>query len=172
MAVRLWTAMLVLIGVFVMHGAQCAAADGAGHSSPAAHSPAAHSPAGHSAVLAPTGTLVHDVAEAAGVVAGTAIAPIGTVLADTPPAAHPAAGFPAGVAAMAGSPASDSHGTAGHLWTVCLAVLAAALAVLLAVLLPRSGLVSRLALPRVRARLRSLSPPRPPDLSELCLLRI
>ena len=141
MAARLWTALLVLVGVFVMHGAQCAAADGAAHSSPATHST---------------------------VVAG--IAPVGTVLADSPPAAHQATGSPAAVAAD--SPLSDSHQTAGHLWTVCLAVLAAALAVLLAVLLPHPVLTARLALTRARAQLRSLTPARPPDLSELCLLRI
>ena len=80
MAARLWTALLVLVGVFVMHGAQCAAADGAAHSSPATHS----------TVLAPTGSLMHDAAVAATVVAG--IAPVGTVLADSPPAAHQAIG--------------------------------------------------------------------------------
>jgi hypothetical protein len=44
--------------------------------------------------------------------------------------------------------------------------------VLLAALLPHLRSVARLALPRVRARLRFPSPPRPPDLSALCLLRI
>jgi hypothetical protein len=161
MAARLWTALLVLVGVFVVHGAQCAAADGAGHSSPAAHS----------TVLAPTGSLLHDVPMAAIAVAGTGIAPVGTALADSPPATHQAVGSPATIAA-ADSPTRDSHGTAGDLWTVCLAVLAAALAVLLAALLPHLRSVARLALPRVRARLRSPSPPRPPDLSALCLLRI
>jgi hypothetical protein len=160
MAARLWTALLVLIGVFVMHGAQCtAAADDAGHPSPAAHSTAP----------APTGTLMHGAAEAATVVAATGIAPIGTVLAATAPDAHPGSGFPA---AVADSPPSDSHGTAGHLWTVCLAVLTAALAVLLALLRPHPGLLARLPLTRMRALLRSLTPARPPDLSELCLLRI
>ena len=162
MAARLWTALLVLVGVFVMHGAQCtAAADDTGHPSPAAHS----------TVLAPSGTLIHGAAEAAAVVAATGIAPVGTGLAAMVPAAHPASGSPAAVA-VADSPRSDSHGTAGHLWTVCLAVLASALAVLLAVLLPHRGLLARLALPRVRSRLGSLSPLQPPDLSELCLLRI
>jgi hypothetical protein len=104
-------------------------------------------------------------------VAATGNTPVGTVLADTAPAAHPATGSPAAIAAADG-PSSDSHGTAGHLWTVCLAVLAAALAVLLAVLLPQPGFLARLAIPRVRARVRSLSALRPPDLSELCLLRI
>ncbi len=160
MAARLWTALLVLVGVFVMHGAQCtAAADDAGHPSPAAHS----------TVLAPTGTLMHGAAVPAIVVAATSSAQVVTVLADTASVAHPASGSPA---AGAGSPLSDSHGVAGHLWTLCLAVLAAAVAVLLAVLLPHRGLPARLALPRMRARSRSLSPLRPPDLSELCLLRI
>ena len=96
---------------------------------------------------------------------------VGTVLADSPPEAHQTLGSP-GTVAVADSPSSDSHGTAGHLWTLCLAVLAAALAVLLAVLLPHLRIVARLALPLAQARLRSLSPLRPPDLSELCLLRI
>lgn len=160
MTARLWTALLVLAGVFVMHGAQCAAADGAGHPSPTAHSTA----------LAPTGPLMHDVAEAATVMAGTGMALAGTVFADTPPTAHQAVGAVA--VTVADIPSSDSHGAAGHLWTVCLAVLASALAVLLAVLLPRFALAARLARPHARARLRSLSPPRPPDLSELCLLRV
>jgi hypothetical protein len=114
---------------------------------------------------------MHDAAVAATVLARTGIAPVSTVLAGSPPAAHQALGSPATVAVV-DSPTSDSRGTAGHLWTVCLAVLAAALAMLLAVLLPHLRLVARLALPRVRGRLRSLRPPRPPDLSELCLLRI
>jgi hypothetical protein len=162
MAARLWTALLVLVVVFVMHGAKCtAAADDVGHPSPAAHF----------TVPAPAGTLMHGAAETAAVITATGLAPVVTVLADTTPATHPATVSPAAVAAD-DSPSSDSHGTAGHLWTVCLAVLAAALAVLLALLLPHPGLLARLAPPRVRARLRSLSPPRPPDLSELCLLRI
>lgn len=162
MAARLWTALLLLAGVFVMHGAQCmTAADDAGHPSSAAQS----------TVLAPTASLMHDAAAAATVVPGAGIVPVGAALAGPPSAAHQAVGAPA-TATPADRPSSDSHGTAGHLWTVCLAVLAAALAVLLAVLLPHLRLVARLALPRMRAWLRSLSPPRPPDLSELCLLRI
>jgi hypothetical protein len=163
MAARLWTALLVLVGVFVMHGAQCAAAaDDAGHLSPVAHSTA----------LPPTGTLMHGAVEAAATVATvTDMALAGSAVADTAPAAQPATGSPTAVA-TADSPPSGSHGTAGHLWTVCMAVLAAAMAVLLALLLPHPGLLARLALTRVRSQLRSLTPTRPPDLSELCLLRI
>lgn len=161
MAARLWTALLVLVGVFVMHGLQCAAADDGGQPSPAAHS----------TVLSPTGSLMQDAAAAATGVAGTGIVPVGTALADSSPPGHHAVESPAPVAG-ADSASSDSHGTAGHLWTLCLAVLAAALAVLQTVLLSRVTLGARPALSRVRARLRSLSPPRPPDLSELCLLRI
>ena len=167
MAVRLWTALLVLVGMFVVHGAQCmTAADGAGHPTTAAHT----------AVLAPTGTLMHDAVEATTVTAAAGITPISALVGDTEPAdtapvVHSATGSPAAVA-VSDAPAAGSHGTAGHLWTVCLAVLAAALAVLLAVLLPHPRLVSRVALLRVLARLKSLSLARPPDLSELCLLRI
>jgi hypothetical protein len=95
----------------------------------------------------------------------------GTAFVDAAPAPQPATGSHSAVA-TANSPPSDPHGTAGHLWTVCLAVLAAALAVLLAILLPHPGLLARLALTRVRAQLRSPTPTRPPDLSELRLLRI
>ncbi|RZU30809.1 DUF6153 family protein [Blastococcus saxobsidens] len=163
MAARLWTALLVLVGIFVMHGAQCTAAavDG-GRSSPVAHS----------TVLAPPGTPVHGAAEtAATVVSATGIAAIGTVLTATAPAAHAATGLSAAVAAADG-PLSDSHGTLGHLWSVCLAVLAAALAGLLALLLPHPVLTARRPLTRVRARSTAPTLARPPDLSELCLLRI
>ena len=64
------------------------------------------------------------------------------------------------------------HDTAAHLWTLCLAVLAAALAVLLTWLVPRARHLSAPALGYARARLLSLAPPRPPDLSAVCLLRI
>jgi hypothetical protein len=135
-AARLWTALLVLVGVFVMHGAQCtAAADDAGHPVPASHC----------TVLPPPGTLMHGAAEAATVVTTTGMAPVGTVLAATAPAGHTASESPA---AVADSPLSDSRGAAGHLWSVCLAVLAAALAVRLALPVPHRGLLARRALPR------------------------
>jgi hypothetical protein len=77
------------------------------------------------------------------------------------------------------APAADAqrgtgpHGAAEHLWTLCLAVLAAGLAVLLAVLAPRLIGAAAAALRRARARAAGgLAPLRPPDLSALCLLRI
>lgn len=165
MAARLWTArltaLLVLVGVFVMHGVQCTtAADGVGHPSPAAHS----------AGLAPTGTPQSGPAEAAVAHAVVDTGVTGAVLPDTA-ADHPAPDQ-AQAAAVTADGAGAPHKTAGHLWTVCLAVLAAALAVLLAILLPHPGLLARLALTRVRALLRSVTAARPPDLSQLCLLRI
>jgi hypothetical protein len=97
------------------------------------------------------------------------------------PAAPPAVDSHVGASAAADDPAAVSdgrhgsplHGSAGHLWTLCLAVLAAGIAVLLALLVPRLvGLVSP-ALRRVRTRTVGwLAPLRPPDLSALCLLRI
>jgi hypothetical protein len=146
MAGRLWTALLVLAGVFAVHGAQCTAADG-----------------GHVATHPPTASIVltalapGHAAEAAGVTAPT----------DPAPGAHIA------TTATAGDRRPDApHETADHLWTLCLAVLAAALAALLAALLPRPARLTGPALIHARARLRSLAPPRPPDLSALCLLRI
>jgi hypothetical protein len=75
--------------------------------------------------------------------------------------------------ASAGSSSGHWHGLPGHLWAACLAVLAAGLAVLLLLTAPR---LMRLALPAaLPAWLRAPSwpaPPRPPDLSSLCVLRI
>jgi hypothetical protein len=67
---------------------------------------------------------------------------------------------------------SSPHG-AGHLWALCLAVLAAGLAVLLLALVRRSLAIRLPLLPRAIGRaLGSFSPPRPPDLYSLCLMRI
>jgi hypothetical protein len=162
MAARLWTTLLVLAGVFVMHGVQCTvAADDLAHASSAVH-PAASAP----------GLLTHSAGEVTGTLTAATpdVAGPGTAPAATAPA-HPASASHEATAVTGSSPTAP-HGAADHLWTVCLAVLAAALAALLAVLLPHPGLVTRLALTRVRTRLRSLTPARPPDLAELCLLRI
>jgi hypothetical protein len=149
--------LLLLAAVFAMHGAQCtAAADGAASTSTPATA------AVGATVLSPD----HSHLAAAAF----------TALADPMGGAHPAGIAHVGPSgtAVAGAPAGHSgapHDAAGHLWTVCLAVLAAGLAVLHAVLTPRLTRLTSPAVTRVRARLRSLAP-RPPDLSALCLLRI
>lgn len=80
--------------------------------------------------------------------------------------------------AAAAAPVDAGHGGAphnssAHLWTACLAVLAAALATLLALLVPRLVQLGPPVLRSARARAAGwLIPPRPPDLSALCLLRI
>ncbi len=140
MAVRLWTALLLLAAVFTLHGLQCAVGD---HT---AGSPGAGGEQ-HAAVAALT---------LPAAAAGHAPAP-GSVMAAAP--AHDA-------------PKRTPHST-GQLWTVCLAVLAAGLAALLALILPRLVQLARSGLPRALADARrALMPLRPPDLSELCLLRI
>ncbi len=161
MAARGWTALLLLAAVFAMHGLQCTAAGtehAAGHgAAPVAAAPAAlldggpHPGAmsfGHEA----NGGDHASVPGAAAMVAAAA-APLGGLLGagnDTAPA-----------------------GAGGHLWALCLAVLAAGLAVLLALLLPRLLTL----LPAAGAGLRThastgLAPLRPPDLHALCLLQI
>jgi hypothetical protein len=150
---RLWTAVLVLAAVFAMHGAQCSAA---------AHDPAVHASAAHAIPV------LHAAPAAGG--AGTPVeaamdsATMGsTVLTDTVVTA---------AAAAAGSD-SGPGSWATHLWAVCLAVLAAGIAVLFALFTPRLVGLSSPALRRARARAPGWPiPPRPPDLSALCLLRI
>jgi hypothetical protein len=148
MAGRLWTALLVLAGVFAVHGVQCAAGDG-----------------GHDAAHAPAASIVVTAVSPGHADAAAAVTP----LTDPAPGAHPTTTTTTAAADDRGTGAP--HETPGHLWTVCLAVLAAAL-VLVAVLLPRPAQLTRPALTHVRARLGSLAPARPPDLSALCLLRI
>lgn len=152
MSARGWTALLLLAAVFAMHGLQCTAAVGTAHA------------AGHGAAtvaLTPAGLLdagaVSTATDAHGATHGTT-----SMVA----AAAPAAGLLA--AGHDGTPA----GPGGHLWTLCLAVLAAGLAVLLAVLVPRAGALLIPAWARLRMRLPSgLAPSRPPSLHALCLLR-
>ncbi|MGY1679925.1 hypothetical protein [Geodermatophilus sp. SYSU D01176] len=156
MTVRLWTALLLLAAVFTVHGAQCtAAAEGAGSAS-------------HPAVGATGLGPIHSQLPAT--------AP--TILADPTDTVHATGAGHAGPpdTAVTAAPASAGHGgaphdAAGHLWTACLAVLAAGLAVLLAVLAPRLAHLTSPALTHARARFRSRTP-RPPGLSALCLLRI
>jgi hypothetical protein len=72
-----------------------------------------------------------------------------------------------------GGHSSTPHESAGHLWTLCLAVLAFGIAVLLALLVPRLVGPAFPALRRAHIRTTGwLAPLRPPDLSALCLLRI
>lgn len=92
----------------------------------------------------------------------------------TPPSpVHTAETFAAGVADDP-MPGHDGvpHDTTAHLWTLCLAVLAVAVAAMLAWLVPRMRQLTAPVLGHARVRLRALPPPRPPDLSALCLLRI
>ena len=144
MTARRCTVLLLLAGVFALHGVQCTAGG-------------TDAAAGHAAA-APA---VHSGADALEVTAGVAAV-------EEQPLAPPAV-----AAAVAGAGyGSVPHDAAGHLWTVCVAVLAAGLAVLLAVLAPRLASVAARAVVHLRAAAGSLAQPRPPDLSALCLLRI
>lgn len=159
MTTRLWTALLLLTAVFALHGLQCTADS---------TDPAAGHSTGH--VLIPAGH--GDAAAMAAQAAPAALAAAGMAeLAEQAPG-HPEAA----VAVVAGGTGtghgSGPHDAAGHLWTVCLAVLAAGLAVLLAVTPSR---LLRLAPPAAAPSwLRRRSWPallRPPDLFSLCVLR-
>ncbi|MGY2080631.1 hypothetical protein [Modestobacter sp. SYSU DS0657] len=163
MAARGWTALLLLAAVFAMHGLQCTAA-GTEHA--AGHGTAA-------VAAAPTGLLEGGLHTGAVSLAPQAHSSVhdgehGSVhLSATMVAATPVAGL------LAADHGSAPAGAVGHLWALCLAVLAAGLAVLLALLLPRLLTL----LPAAWARLRmhasaGLAPLRPPDLHALCLLRI
>jgi hypothetical protein len=149
---RLWTVLLLLAGLVAMHGWQCPA-----------HSPAA-TPA-----EAPASAVAMGVPLAAGEHMAGAVAPgvPGPMVDD------PAVVEPLGAAQADAGHDRTSHGAAGHLWMLCLAVLAAGMAVLFSVFAPRLVGIAVLALRRARARAGGrLNPPRPPDLSALCLLRI
>jgi hypothetical protein len=164
MAARLWTALLML-AVFAMHSPQCTslAADRA-HASGAAHTTSVVAPAAPAAVDSHVGGI--PTAAMTTVQTGTGPMADGHPSADPATAAHPAV-------VGDGGHDSTSHGWAGHLWALCLAVLAAGIAVLLAVLVPRLVALAAPALRRARASASGwLAPLRPPDLSALCLLRI
>ena len=158
MVARLWTALLMLTAVFAMHGLQCtSAADGAGSAATTAHvATTAH--AGPVAMTALT--------------AGQARTAPGAASFDNSMPAHPA------TAAAVAAPVDAGHGGgphdwAAHRWTACLAVLAVALAVLLSLLVPRLVQLGPPAPRSANTRAgRWVTPPRPPDLSALCLLRI
>jgi hypothetical protein len=157
MTTRLWTALLMLAAVFAMHGLQCTSA---ADSTDAAHTasvvtPAAAAAGGSHLYGGPTAAM----ADSAPVAGGHAVA-------------DPAAADRVAEMTDAGH-GSMPHGWGGHLWTLCLAVLAVGLAVLLAQLAPRLIGLASPALRSARGRARGwLTPPRPPDLSSLCLLRI
>lgn len=144
MASRGCTAVLLLFAVLAMHGLQCgSAADRAAH-------------AGAVPVVS--------VAPPAD---GAQEADAAATRADPPAADHATSG-----AAPDGDHGDAPDQNAGHLWAVCLAVLAAGLAVLLA--LPGARLMPQ-ALTALAATLSrsagALPFPRPPDLHALCLLR-
>jgi hypothetical protein len=146
-----WTALLMLAAVFAMHGLPSVSAL-PGRASAAA--PVAVS------VPAPMTTLV---TAADGAHAHAADSPV--IGSGNSGVLEPAAGV------ERHGPAP--HDSAGHLWTLCLAVLAAALAAVLATLLPGPVRLNGSSLERARRRApRWLVPPRPPDLSSLGLLRI
>ncbi len=150
MAARGWAAVLLLTAVFLGHGLQCGS--GAGDAAHAGGASIALTADAHLAGPAAVyGTVGATTAAPAAHVVDATVAPGGTV-------AH----IP-----------GHWHGQPGHLWAVCLAVLAAGLAVLLAVLTPRLiGLASSAA---ARLGRRGAFWPallRPPDLFSLCIQRI
>jgi hypothetical protein len=146
--------LLLLAAVFAVHGLQCAAADA--RATPGVHGTLHATVTGSGPAL----QLAGPGAGMASVDAMTA-RPLVAVL----------------TAATMGVPAQEGHGSApqgsGHLWALCLAILAAGLAALLMVLagrLPEFTLsLSRRSGVRPWGR---LCPLRPPDLYSLCLMRI
>ena len=150
MAGRGWTAVLLLFAVLFMHGLQCgSAADGAAHAGPA--------PVVRVVATDPTVGDAHR--------AGAAATHAGPLAAGPHVADHATAG------AVLGDHGNAPHSAAGHLWAVCLAVLAASLAVLLTLLGSRRALLTPPALARIGATVAALPLPRPPDLHALCRLR-
>jgi hypothetical protein len=149
MAARLWTALLMLAAVFAMHGLQCTSA-------------AAQSAGVTLAQIAPAVPTTAD----GHPVGATAPGPADLMAADQAITGPPAAA-PAGA-----EHGSTPHGSVEHLRTLCLAVLAAGIAVLLAMAGARLIQLAPPALRRARTRVSGwLPPPRPPDLFALCLLR-
>jgi Family of unknown function (DUF6153) len=151
---RGWTAALLLFAVLFMHGLQCdSVADSAAHpgADPMVSVAVTAGDAGHQA-------------DAVAAVDGRPAADLSS--ADLSSADHATAG-----ALMTGN-GGASHPEAAHLWAVCLAVLAAGLAILLSLLVARLAPLAHPAVTRALARAAgSLPRPRPPDLHALCLLR-
>jgi hypothetical protein len=156
MAARGWAALLLLFAVLAVHGLQCgSASDGAAH-------------AGVPPVVSVAAPLVVGDAHHSDSGAHHSDSPV----AHTVPLA---AGHDAASAAVATIPGGDSgsapHQGAGHLWAVCLAVLAAGLALLLALPGPRLTVRAPAAVRTPSRAVGFLPLPRPPDLHALCLLR-
>ncbi|MGY1838668.1 MULTISPECIES: hypothetical protein [unclassified Modestobacter] len=151
MAARLWTVLLVMAGVFAMHGLQCASAHDLGHGTGV-----------HAGAVPATGATGDGHPVSTGGHAQAGHDPVG--------ASMPAAGLTApDVAGYESTPRSPT----GQLWTLCLAVLAVGTAALRVLLAHRLGSVAVPVPARFLGRVRSWAAPlRPPDLSALCLLRI
>ena len=138
-----------------MHGLQCAAAESSAPSG-------AHGTI-HTVAAAGPDPVLHRVAP------GAAMASVDHMT--TPPLAAAVTAATVGVPLGVGHD-STPHG-AGHLWALCLAVLAAGLAVLLLALVRRSTAIRLPLLRRATGQAwKWLSPPQPPDLYSLCLMRI
>lgn len=135
--------LLLLTAVFSMHGAQYASA-------------AVHDPAAASADPASDAAAVAEV--------------------DPAPSAQTTTMMALGSAAVAAAVVVGTmpdHGIPAHVWSLCLAVLLAGVALIGALVARRTGDV--LVPPSSsgsRGPLLSAPPPRPPELSVLCLLRI
>jgi hypothetical protein len=155
MAARLWTALLMMAAVFAMHGLQCstAAADAPHTSTPMAEPAAADQPMSSAS-------------------AGSASDPGAAHLSTVPATVDHTGAVPTTAAPPAAGHDPTPHSTAGHLWSLCLGVLAAGIAVLLTLVGTRLVQLTPHALSHPRARSTGrLSPARPPDLSVLCILR-
>jgi hypothetical protein len=147
---RNWWALLVLAAVFAMHGLQCMAG---GSGMDRGHAPAS--------LVQPAGLLIDDLSVQRDTGPSTTARAFG-------PERLGAHGDPAPVASTSSYPT----GSLDHLWTVCLAVLSAGLAVLLIVLVHAltAGRLPALH-PDVRPWPPALHPLRPPDPFFLCVLR-
>ncbi len=160
---RLILALLALGAVFAMHGIQCLAAEDA--------------PGRHTTTLTSSSSaLVAGTSLGAGHIPAVLPDAPGTAAGDHMGASGHAPNAPA--AALPGGSQGSSHNTAGHLWEVCLAVLAAGLALGLTVLvtrLARRAIEQTAPAPGQRPGHpdhRWAGLPHAPDLSRLCLLRI
>ncbi|WP_100501205.1 hypothetical protein [Geodermatophilus chilensis] len=152
-AARGWAAVLLLAAVFLGHGLQCGSpAGGAAHGAHDSDTPAV--------LVTLPATDAHLTPSAAGHGSEASVM--------APLVAH----HDAAPTTTVGSTPGHWHGLPGHLWAICLAVLAAGLAVLL-ILAARRLLRPAPSAP-LPAWLRGLSwpaPLRPPDPFSLCVLR-
>ncbi|MGX5653662.1 hypothetical protein ACWKWC_02700 [Geodermatophilus nigrescens] len=157
--------MLLLAAVFLGHGLQCGSA--------ADHTATAGAETAHVAAVHDGRALTASVVRPAGDahLTGSAAGHVPAAAAATAPAPQLIAGA-AAFEVTAGPAPGHWHGPPGHLWMVCLAVLAAGMTVLLALLTPR--LLGLAAPAAARLRRGAICPAllRPPDLSSLCVLRI